>query len=357
MDYTHRLSISFYETIATINDSHKVYLVQHRETGKIFVKKILDVYNAEIYEYLFHHPILGTPNIVDFYEENGVLTLIEEYIPGETLQERMNTSDLEQGTITGWIINLCEILERLHTAIPPIIHRDIKPSNIIITKYDKVVLLDFNAAKHYHKESSKDTVLLGTKGYAAPEQYGFGSSSPQTDIYSVGIILKELSDSNPGIGTYYQNIILRCTQMNPSDRYHSVTELKRDLLQLTKNPDNTHEKASLSRYFFPGFRTKKPWKMVIATIVYLFILWLSMSLQVENLSGAALWFERIMCLVIMLSVIFGCFNYLDIQNGFPLCKNKNPLIHYLGVLILDIILVFSLFIIMLLVEAVFFNIT
>ena len=353
MDYTRRLSISFYETIATINDSHKVYLVQHRETGKIFVKKILDVYNTEIYDYLFRHPILGIPDIIDFYEENGQLTLIEEYIAGETLQERINTSTLKQDAVNAWIINLCEILEQLHLAKPPIIHRDIKPSNIIITQYDKIVLLDFNAAKHYHGESSKDTVLLGTKGYAAPEQYGFGSSSPQTDMYSVGIILKEISDSNPDIGKYYQKIILRCTQMNPSDRYHSVSELKQDMLLLMNGPNKMHKKPSLSRFLLPGFRTKKPWKMIIATTVYIFIIWLCMTLQFEKLSITALWFERIMCLVMMLSIIFGSFNYLNIQRGFPLCKSKKRLIRYLGVILLDIILVVSLFMLMIIVESVF----
>lgn len=87
---------------------------------------------------------------------------------------------------------LCEILEKLHSANPPIVHRDIKPSNIIITNYDHVILLDFNAAKYFTDPNTSDTILLGTKGYAAPEQYGFGSSTPQTDIYAVGILLKEL---------------------------------------------------------------------------------------------------------------------------------------------------------------------
>ena len=79
--------------------------------------------------------------------------------------------------------------------IPAIIHRDIKPSNIIITAYNRAVLLDFNAAKYYSCQSTEDTVLLGTQGYASPEQYGFGSSSPQTDIYSMGILFRELLNS------------------------------------------------------------------------------------------------------------------------------------------------------------------
>lgn len=91
--------------------------------------------------------------------------------------------------------DLCEILEKLHSVTPPIVHRDTKPSNIIITNYEHVVLLDFNAAKYFADTDTADTILLGTKGYAAPEQYGFGSSTPQTDIYALGILLKELVKS------------------------------------------------------------------------------------------------------------------------------------------------------------------
>ena len=89
---------------------------------------------------------------------------------------------------------LCNILEALHSMTPPIIHRDIKPSNIIITSYNYAMLLDFNAAKQFSGQNESDTVLIGTPGYAAPEQYGFGSSSPKTDIYSLGIVLREMLD-------------------------------------------------------------------------------------------------------------------------------------------------------------------
>lgn len=83
------------------------------------------------------------------------------------------------------MIMLCNILNALHSMTPPIIHRDIKPSNIIITSYNYAMLLDFNAAKQFSGQNESDTVLIGTPGYAAPEQYGFGSSSPkQTYILS-----------------------------------------------------------------------------------------------------------------------------------------------------------------------------
>lgn len=356
MDFANRLAISYYDTITTIDEAHKIYLVKHRETGKICIKKLLTVYNLGVYEYLMQNPVAGTPDIICFYEEDGVLTLIEEYIPGVTLKECMEKSPLSRETILHIMIQLCEILEKLHRSTPPIIHRDLKPSNIILTKFDRVVLLDFNAAKHFSQNTTEDTILLGTKGYAAPEQYGFGSSTPQTDIYALGIILKELSKATPETDAYFERIVNHATMLNPSDRYQSVRELKEDLLQLDGMSTDTDKKPSCAWYFLPGFRTRKPWKMAIAIIAYAFILWLSLTLKVKDLSMPALWFERIMCLLILLSVVFTCFNYQNMQEGFPLCKNKNPLMHYLGVLILNVIIVFSLFVIMAIVESVFFSV-
>lgn len=137
---------------------------------------------------------MGIPRIIEYLEEDNRLILIEEYISGCSLQDMIDDGKLSLTDIFCYMLELCNILEILHAHSPAIIHRDIKPSNIIITNYNKAVLLDFNAAKYY-SEQEKDTMLLGTQGYAAPEQYGFGASSPQTDIYSLGILLKEMTTS------------------------------------------------------------------------------------------------------------------------------------------------------------------
>lgn len=351
MDYSHRFAVSCYRPIASINETHNIQLVQHQETGKIFVKKILNIYNAGIYEYLRNHHIPGIPDVIDFCEEDGKLTVIEEYIPGTTLRERIDAGKINMNTAISCMINLCEILEKLHSATPPIIHRDIKPSNIILTAYDKVILVDFNAAKYYNDASSVDTVLLGTQGYAAPEQYGFGSSSPQTDIYSVGILLKELSESVLNRTNIFDNIILRCTHIDPKDRYASVSELKSDFEKLAGKPVQTHSKTS-SRFLLPGFRTKTPWKMILSSFAYLFIFWLCLSLQIENPKGNFLWLERITCLLMALLTVFVCFNYLDIQRLMPLCRHKNKFVRYPGIVLLDILMVCFLFVIMMIIESI-----
>ena len=176
MDIESRLEISFFENIVPLNEKHHIFLVRHRESGKICVKKILSVYNKTVYDQLKEKPVPGIPKIIALYEENNTLILIEEYISGSTLQHLLDEgSGLSESEIDSYICQLCDIVSRLHSFDPPIIHRDIKPSNVLITPSGNVFLIDFNASRP-EIAKDEDTSLLGTKGYAAPEQYGFGSS-------------------------------------------------------------------------------------------------------------------------------------------------------------------------------------
>ena len=309
-------------------------------------------------------------------------------IGGTSLQEKIDNSDLSVSDIRSYMIMLCNILEALHSMTPPIIHRDIKPSNIIITSYNYAMLLDFNAAKQFSGQNESDTVLIGTPGYAAPEQYGFGSSSPKTDIYSLGIVLREMLGSItpvPDIAPILHRLNLiadRCTQMTPAARYKSVAELKNAVSQsyypaqhstsaagnssqyAHQNHDNAanadtakrdiHDSAS--RFLPPGFRTRTPWKMLLSSVAYLFIIWLCLTLELENTYGAKLWLERIFCLGMFIFAIFCGFNYLNVQNILPLCKSKNRFLHYVGIILLDVAVIFALFVIMFIIESVAFPI-
>jgi serine/threonine protein kinase len=349
MDYAGRLALSYYHTIATINDAHKIYLVQHRETHKIYVKKILDIYNLHIYKYLQNHRITGIPKLYDIYEENEHLTIVEEFISGTSLQEIIDSHALSISFIIQIMCELCDILEQLHGLNPPIIHRDIKPSNIIITPYEHVVLIDFNAAKYLTCQNETDTVLLGTRGYAAPEQYGFGSSTPQTDIYALGILLKELVAALPVATDKFDAIISSCTQINPSDRMKSVSQLKAEIMRHKTHDTSKMQPvkcAAWQDYLPPGFRAKTPWKMLTASVIYIFIVWLCLSMTFESETLIQLWLQRVFCLFMMLSVIFCCFNYRNIQRFVPLCKSPHRVIRYFGILILTTVMILLLFFVM-----------
>lgn len=360
MDFTKRLALSYYKTVAVLNEEHHIDLVQHQRTKKIYVKKVLDVYSLPVYEYLAGHTVKGLPRIMDFAEEQGQLTVIEEYISGCSLEEKIEDRSLTAASIMRYVGELCDILEQLHHAEPAIIHRDIKPTNIIITGLDHVVLLDFNAAKFHSEKASSDTVLLGTQGYAAPEQYGFGSSSPKTDIYALGVLLREMCSALPDTPDRLVYIAGKCTQIDPDDRFSSVAEITAAL-----SSQDTPEKSAAStssgkrRFLPPGFRTGISWKMATAAIVYTIILWLALSLTAKDQNGVILpsgqqWYERICFLLIELSVVGITCDYLHIQHIFHLHRIRQPIFRWICVLALDIAVIFFMTLIMVLLEPVFF---
>lgn len=327
-DLQQSLALSYYRQVATINEEHKVYLVQHRETGKFYVKKELDVFNAGVYRRLKANSPKGTPKICELIETGNTLIVIEEYISGETLLDKVQKNALSDSSIFQYIIRLCEIVENLHKMNPPLIHRDIKPSNILITPDDTVVLLDFNAAKAYNPREAADTVLLGTHGYAAPEQYGFGASSPQTDIYSIGAILREIFSRRP-CSPVLRDIIDRCLKMDPAERFNSVKELKDALLNGTGVKVGSQKKPGL-----PGFRTKTPWKMLLASVYYaaLIILvifcWDGKHDTLWSTSGNFLIF------VFLLLPVFIFFDLRGMRNWIPLCRHQNLFVRLLGMFLL-----------------------
>lgn len=339
-----------YKTIAVINEPHNIYLVQDSKTNRIFVRKILDVYNIDIYRYLYHHPMIGMPKIIEFCEENGRLTVIEEYISGISLEDKIKQHALSISDISTYISELCSLLQKLHHADPPIVHRDIKPSNIIISCCNHAVLLDFNAAKFFTPGHSEDTVLLGTRGYAAPEQYGFGASSPQTDIYTLGIVLKEMTDSLPVHSSLFDPIIETCTRLSASERYASVDALKKAVESLEKRPFFRNFPRSLHSYSLPGFRSRTPWKMFLASLYYLSAACLCWSLTIADTYGLLLFFNRLCAFGILLFWVFGCFNYRNIQRFVPLCSCRSRFLRCAGILLLNVAVSFSFFLLLSILE-------
>ena len=359
MNFSQQLTISYYKTIAELNETHQIYLVQHQDTHKIYVKKILNIYNKNIYLQLQKYPIDGIPQIIDIFEEQNQLIVIEKFISGSSLEELINSSSLKIEQIYHYILELCSILEKLHSLNPPIIHRDIKPSNIIITEYNHVILLDFNAAKYYSDTTETDTILLGTKGYAAPEQYGFGSSSPKTDIYALGILMKELSSQLHFLPNEMEHLINKCIKLSPEDRFQSVTEIKIIIEEILYSPapdstvPSTRKYPSIQKFIFPGYRTCTPWKMIVATPVYLFLFWMCLTLEFKDTFGIELWIYRIFCLLLFLPILLVCCNYLNVHQLFPLCKHKNIFLRYFGIILFAFIVAITILILFFILDSVF----
>lgn len=354
MTLTEECVIKSYNQIATLNEEHNVFLVQHKYTKSIYVMKKLTVYNASVFEALQKNHVKGTPEIHEVIEDSDVLTIIEEYISGHTLRDILDDGNRFSADETIDIISkLCEILRRLHNFIPVIVHRDVKPSNIIITADNEVKLLDMNAAKFISENAAQDTSLLGTVGYAAPEQYGFGVSGVQADIYSTGKIMAEMlpdnADGKNETMCRLEQIIQKCTKMDPSDRYASIDELMNDL-----NPNsapNARKNSAYAKYMIPGFRSMKPQNMVIAAIGYFILFSVALSMKIQSDKASFLWLERSFFIIIALSVIFMTCNYMNVWHILKIDRIKHPIIKFFAVIISDVLLAFILLIIMVLIEA------
>lgn len=197
---------------------------------------------SEVYQAIMEvsHPNLAM--VYDCIYEDGNTYVVEEYIPGKTVAELIDTEGTftEEETIQ-IISQLCDGLAVLHNHEPAIIHNDIKSSNIMVGKDGTVKLFDFDISRTYKEGSYKNTKLMGTYEYAAPEHYGFGQSEPCTDIYSLGVTMHEMLT---GVALDYahnvtyqgrlSNIIKRCVEIDRKKRYATAALLKSDLERTQK---------------------------------------------------------------------------------------------------------------------------
>ena len=191
------------------------------------------------------HPAL--PRLFDILEQDGRIYMIFDYINGTSLDKKLEAEGrIASEIVIEWAVQLCKALQYLHGQKPnPIIYRDMKPSNIILTPNGTIKLVDFGIAREYKTGSLSDTVFIGTRCYAAPEQYGTGQTSAASDIYSLGVMLHQLltgkSPTEPPFGLkpirFYDDslspaleaIIVKCTCENIEGRYQNASELLAEL--------------------------------------------------------------------------------------------------------------------------------
>jgi len=192
------------------------------------------------------------PGIIDIIESKTCLYVIMDYIDGENLGDILRREGrIKQSRVIKWAREICSVLIYLHGQSKPIIYRDMKPENIMVEPDDEIKLIDFGIAREYKNQNTKDTICLGTKGYAAPEQFGgSGQSDARTDIYCFGVTLYHLlTGKNPAEPPYrlypirywdaslspgLEAIINKCTQADPNARYQTAIELQTALSEFEK---------------------------------------------------------------------------------------------------------------------------
>ena len=361
------LALSFYRTISVIDEKRGIELTEHIETHRLFLKKRLGRYNLSVFQALKDGNFPGIPRIEFMAEDGENLILIEEFINGENLEQRLEKGCLTEEETAGIIEQLCRILRPLHDHDPRIIHRDIKPSNLILYK-DQLWLIDFDAAREVLPGRGRDTVLIGTEDYAAPEQFGFSQSTERTDIYAIGVVMNRLlTGAFPQeklAGGRLGPVIRRCTGIDPESRYRNVEELAGDIRsrmigagtdpdpgarqdagadegpgarkgseQGARNHPGPGARWSPGALFreIPGFRSNKTGRKILAGIGYLLILMTILSLEIKSGNGlpagpAESVCSKLAALVIIFGMIFYAGNFLGFRDVFPFAsRGRIPL--------------------------------
>ena len=216
-----------FETVRTLKVSPRgsVQLMRHRAAGQRFILRQFSG-NGEVYRKLLNYSCRNLPVIFEAVSQGEDNLVLEECIEGDTLGFLLEGSLFSPNETRKIVIQLCRALWVLHGLAA--VHRDIKPDNIIL-RGSEAVLIDFDAARLYKPEAEADTQILGTTGFAAPEQYGLGQSDTRTDIYSLGVLMNVmLTGQHPSqmlAEGRMGRVIGRCTQVNPEKRYKDVVHL------------------------------------------------------------------------------------------------------------------------------------
>ena len=202
-----------------------VRLLRHGATGRqVILRRFTG--SAEVYRRLLGYTCKNLPEVYEVASQGAENLVLEEYIRGDTLDCLLRGALFTPEEVRGIVSQVCRALWVLHSL--GAVHRDVKPENIIL-RGDEAVLIDFDAARFHKAELAQDTQILGTTGFAAPEQYGMSQSDQRADIYSAGILInvmltgehpsRRLAEGKLG------RVVERCTRVNPQKRYPDVLRL------------------------------------------------------------------------------------------------------------------------------------
>lgn len=199
------------------------------------------------YEFLRGQAEFGT---VEFQKNSEEGCLLRDYVEGATLGELIEREGPLDACETARLgIRIRRKAAVFHHQTPPVIHRDLKPENIVVTGTGRIRLIDFESARQYKPGQETDTVRLGTRGYAAPEQFGYGQTDQRTDIYALGKVLLYMAagscdgEDMPLLQTkeqkHLKKVIERCCAYDPAGRYADVEHLEKDLQRIARDQGRT----------------------------------------------------------------------------------------------------------------------
>ena len=358
-----------YEKIALFgeNNDRKTWLVRQKNSNKIFVLKEIEIENISIYEslqYIKNRHLAAVKNIIEI--ENKAV-VIEEYISGDILADKIENKNITKEDALDYTCQLFEVLSELEKV--NIVHRDITPKNILISSDNVVKLIDFGISRKTKEGRTKDTTILGTAGYAAPEQFGFMQTDIRSDIYSIGVVFHEMltgkmPEGNKCLCYDYKEFIQKCINISPENRFQTACQAYEELMKNyihydAKSNENTvkftnsaykttgkQDTASVKQDYdyskMPGFRSGALWKKILGVCVYVFLVTV-MAVGYEKCKGhtQAVMYECAAAFMYVFSTVVIAGNYKNWYNRMPIYKDMDSVVKMFSRVILSIMIFYA----------------
>lgn len=371
-----------YEKIALFgeNNDRKTWLVRQKNSNKIFVLKEIEIENISIYESLKNiknRHLAAVKNIIKI--ENKAV-VIEEYISGDILADKIENRNITKEDALDYTYQLFEVLSELEKL--NIVHRDITPKNILVSSDNVVKLIDFGISRKTKEGRTKDTTILGTAGYAAPEQFGFMQTDIRSDIYSVGIVFHEMltgkmPEGNKCICDDYKEFIQKCINISPENRFQTAWQAYEELIEnymnagvnlnenmikttdtdmvnkaaekttdIFKKTADKRDTAFIKRKYdyskLPGFRSGVLWKKIIGICVYLFLIMITvMGFQDCKGNMQAVIYECGAVFMYVFSTVVIAGNYKNWYNRIPIYKDIDSVAKMFSRVILSMMIFYA----------------
>lgn len=302
------MSLEIYQTIEILKETEKkkIELVKSELDQLLYIKKTLYHVRCDVYRQLQKLSLTGIPHLYEIKQLEDRCIIIESYINAPTLDVYILNHELTHLQVNDIMEQLWQILSVLHQH--QLVHRDLKPENIF---YDgkQVTLFDFDIARFIQQQQNQDTQLLGSYGYAAPEQYGFGQSDARTDIYALGVLWNVMLTGQHPQQMLYQGyetkMIQKAIHMDPKQRYQDVEEMRDDF---------HHQKSE--KWTLVGFRGDSWLVKMMAAMLYLFLIVMLAITPLDQVplgSGMDVFYKIMIFGFIMIIVVFAG-NYRNIYQ-------------------------------------------
>lgn len=287
------------------------------------IRKVYPYIDVNVYKAIAEAKIKGIPKIYAIKTTSkNEYVIEEEEIIGETLHERLMRNLFSPTDAVKFIIKVCDIIESLHKI--HIVHGDLKPENIMIDQNGNPYVIDFNASHLIKRTGGKDTIPLGTPGFAAPEQYGFSRSDERSDIYALGEILNVMITGGYTNAHLTQepvkSVISKCVRIDPNGRFQNVSSLKRELRNYAEKRHIKNENA------IPGFRTKYWWKGILSVLLYLVILFFVLMFQLPDRPFLEVILDKIYLFFVGVGSVFVLADFKHVNELFSFARKSTGLL-------------------------------